>query len=49
MKVVRGDLVKLALDGRFEVIIYGCNCQPVMDAGIAKAIKQAFPEERPMP
>jgi O-acetyl-ADP-ribose deacetylase (regulator of RNase III) len=44
MKVVRGDLVKLALDGRFEVIIHGCNCQCAMGAGIAKAIKQAFPE-----
>jgi O-acetyl-ADP-ribose deacetylase (regulator of RNase III) len=44
MRVIRGDLVKLALDGRFEVIIHGCNCQCAMGAGIAKAIKQAFPE-----
>jgi O-acetyl-ADP-ribose deacetylase (regulator of RNase III) len=44
MKVVRGDLVMLALDGRFEVIIHGCNCQCAMGAGIAKTIKQAFPE-----
>jgi O-acetyl-ADP-ribose deacetylase (regulator of RNase III) len=44
MKVVRGDLVKLALEGSFEVIIHGCNCQCVMGAGIARAIKQAFPE-----
>ena len=44
MKVVRGDLVKLALDGHFEVIIHGCNCQCAMGAGIAKATKQAFPE-----
>jgi hypothetical protein len=44
MKVVRGDLVKLALDGSFEVIIDGCNCQCAMGAGIAKAIKQAFSE-----
>src|SRR5262245_29107160 len=44
MKVVRGDLVKLALDGRFEVIIHGCNCQCEMGAGIAKVIKQTFPE-----
>jgi O-acetyl-ADP-ribose deacetylase (regulator of RNase III) len=44
VKVVRGDLVKLALGGHFEVIIHGCNCQCVMGAGIAKAIKQAFPE-----
>jgi O-acetyl-ADP-ribose deacetylase (regulator of RNase III) len=44
MKVIRGDLVKLALDGRFEVIIHGCNCQCVMGAGIARTIKQTFPE-----
>jgi O-acetyl-ADP-ribose deacetylase (regulator of RNase III) len=44
LKVVRVDLVKLALDGRFEVIIHGCNCQCVVGAGIAKAIKQTFPE-----
>lgn len=44
MKVMRGDLVKLALDGRFEVIVHGCNCQCAMGAGVAKAIKQAFPE-----
>jgi O-acetyl-ADP-ribose deacetylase (regulator of RNase III) len=44
MKVIRGDLVKLALDGRFEVIIHGCNCQCVMGAGIARMIKQTFPE-----
>jgi O-acetyl-ADP-ribose deacetylase (regulator of RNase III) len=44
MKVMRGDLVKLALDGHFEVIVHRCNCQCAMGAGIAKAIKQAFPE-----
>src|SRR5262245_10443726 len=42
MKVIRGDLVMLALDGRFEVIIHGCNCQCAMGAGIAKTIKEAF-------
>ena len=44
MKVVHGDLVKLALDGRFDVIVHGCNCQCTMGAGIAKTIKQVFPE-----
>jgi O-acetyl-ADP-ribose deacetylase (regulator of RNase III) len=44
MKVIRGDLVKLALHGRFEVIVHGCNCQCAMGAGIAKTIKQVFPE-----
>lgn len=44
MKTVRGDLIQLALDGEFDVIIHGCNCQCAMGAGIAKAIKSVFPE-----
>ncbi len=43
MKIVQGDLLKLAQDGHFDVIIHGCNCQCTMGAGIAKAIKAAFP------
>ncbi len=44
MKVIQGDLIQLALAGEFDVIVHGCNCMCVMDAGIARAIKQAFPE-----
>src|SRR5215475_5055243 len=44
MKVIKGDLIKLALDGRFDVIVHGCNCQCTMGAGIAKSIKETFPE-----
>ncbi|MCA9060340.1 MAG: macro domain-containing protein [Planctomycetaceae bacterium] len=44
MKVVQGDLIQLALDCKFDVIIHGCNCQCTMGAGIAKSIKAAFPE-----
>ncbi|MGE0491064.1 MAG: macro domain-containing protein [Vulcanimicrobiota bacterium] len=44
MKVVHGDLVKLALEGKFDVIIHGCNCYCAMGAGIAKLIKAKFPE-----
>lgn len=44
MKKVKGDLIALALDGQFDVIIHGCNCQNSMGAGIAKAIKKEFPE-----
>jgi len=44
MKVVRGDLLKLALSGEFDVIIHGCNCQCAMGKGIAKSIKATFPE-----
>jgi O-acetyl-ADP-ribose deacetylase (regulator of RNase III) len=44
MKVLTGDLLRLALDGRFDVIAHGCNCQCAMGAGIALAIKKQFPE-----
>ena len=44
MKIIEGDLIKLALDGEFEVIIHGCNCFCSMGAGIAKKIKDLFPE-----
>jgi O-acetyl-ADP-ribose deacetylase (regulator of RNase III) len=44
MNVIRGDLIQLALEGRFDLIVHGCNCQCEMDAGVAKVIKRAFPE-----
>ena len=44
MKIVKGDLIKLALKGNFDLIIHGCNCFCTMGAGIAKTIKQTFPE-----
>ena len=44
MKTIKGDLIKLALDDVFDVIIHGCNCQCAMGAGIAKLIKKQFPE-----
>lgn len=43
MEIVRGDLIRLALDGVFDVVVHGCNCQCVMGAGVAKAIRTAFP------
>ena len=44
MKIIKGDLIKLALDGEFDVIVHGCNCFCTMGAGIAKTIKNKFPE-----
>lgn len=43
MNVIRGDLIQLAREGVFDVVVHGCNCQCVMGAGIAKAIRAAFP------
>jgi len=42
MKIIKGDLIELALQGHFEVITHGCNCQNVMGAGIAVPMKQNF-------
>ena len=44
MKIIKGDLIKLALEGKFDVIVHGCNCYCTMGAGIAMAIKSEFPE-----
>jgi O-acetyl-ADP-ribose deacetylase (regulator of RNase III) len=43
MNVLNGDLIELALKGRFDVIVHGCNCFCTMGAGIAKLIKDNFP------
>lgn len=44
MKIVKGDLIKMALAGQFDVIAHGCNCNNVMGAGIAKTIRDTFPQ-----
>ncbi|MFZ6679408.1 hypothetical protein [Undibacterium sp. Tian12W] len=44
MKERTGDLLALALQGEFDVIVHGCNCFCNMGAGIAKSIKKQFPE-----
>ncbi|HVT82945.1 MAG TPA: phosphatase [Phycisphaerae bacterium] len=44
MKVLQGNLLTLALEGQFDVIVHGCNCQCRMGRGIALAIKEQLPE-----
>lgn len=44
MKKVQGDLLQLALNGKFDVIVHGCNCFGAMGAGIALLIRDLFPE-----
>ncbi|MDK9706496.1 MAG: macro domain-containing protein [Desulforhopalus sp.] len=44
MKTVEGDLISLALDGHFDVIVHGCNCFCTMGGGIARVIQEEFPE-----
>jgi O-acetyl-ADP-ribose deacetylase (regulator of RNase III) len=44
VKTVTGDLIEMALNGDFDVIVHGCNCQHQMGKGIAWTIKRQFPE-----
>lgn len=39
---IEGDLIKLALEGKFDVIGHGCNCFCTMGAGIAPQMAKAF-------
>lgn len=41
-KEVKGDLIKLAQEGEFDVIAHGCNCFCRMGAGIAPQMAKAF-------
>ena len=43
MRIISGDLIHLAKNGEFDLIVHGCNCFCTMGAGIAKGIKAAFP------
>ena len=44
MPTIKGDLIQLALNGEFDVIVHGCNCFHAMGAGIARAIAAEFPD-----
>jgi O-acetyl-ADP-ribose deacetylase (regulator of RNase III) len=38
--IIKGDLLQLALDGYFDVIVHGCNCFNTMGAGVAGQISR---------
>lgn len=44
MKYVQGNLLDLAAQGKFDVIVHGCNCLCTMGSGIAKQIKDRYPK-----
>lgn len=44
MKYVKGNLIDLAEQGEFDIIIHGCNCFCTMGRGIAKEIRSRYPE-----
>lgn len=42
--VTKGNLLELAERGKFDIIVHGCNCQNTMGSGIAKQIKDKYPD-----
>lgn len=44
MKTIKGDLIKLAKEGVFDVIVHGCNCFNTMGHGIAAQVKRELHE-----
>jgi O-acetyl-ADP-ribose deacetylase (regulator of RNase III) len=44
MNKIKGDLITLAKEGKFDVIVHGANCFNTMGGGIARQIKDHFPD-----
>ena len=42
MNEIKGNLITLALEGRFDVIAHGCNCFCKQKSGIAKQMVKEF-------
>ena len=43
MNIIKGDLIELAKNGEFDLILHGCNCFHTMGGGIAKLVKDTWP------
>lgn len=44
LTIIKGDLIKAFKSGQVNVIAHQCNCYCTMGAGLAKSIKQKYPE-----
>jgi O-acetyl-ADP-ribose deacetylase (regulator of RNase III) len=44
MKEVYGNLITMALEGDFDIIIQGCNCFNTFGRGLAKEIRERLPK-----
>lgn len=44
MLTMKGDIIKLAKAGEFDILVHGCNCFCNMGAGLALQIRKEFPE-----
>lgn len=44
LKHAKGNLLDMAERGDFDVIVHGCNCFNTMGGGIAREIRERFPQ-----
>jgi O-acetyl-ADP-ribose deacetylase (regulator of RNase III) len=44
MNIIQGDLLELAEQGNFDIIVHGCNCFNTMRSGIARQIAERYPQ-----
>jgi O-acetyl-ADP-ribose deacetylase (regulator of RNase III) len=44
MKTLRGNILDLAEAGYFHVVVQGCNCFCTMGSGLAREIRERYPE-----
>ena len=43
LKHVKGNLLNLAEEGLFDIVVQGCNCFNTMGGGIAREIRERYP------
>lgn len=46
LKTIKGDLLDLADQGEFDIVMHGCNCFNIMGAGIALQIAERWPDAK---
>lgn len=44
LKFAQGNLIDMAEAGEFDIIVQGCNCFCKMNSGIAKEIRNRYPD-----
>jgi O-acetyl-ADP-ribose deacetylase (regulator of RNase III) len=44
LNTIKGDLIKLAEGGMFDIIIQGCNCFHTQSSGLAKQLATKYPQ-----
>lgn len=44
MKIIKGDIITLAEEGNFDVIVQGCNCFHTQASGLAGQLVKKYPQ-----